>query len=103
MPANESLIQSHGSPQIIPLLDGRKCELRNGCLVDAATREVLTGSLETTAFVLDHGKLTDTQRRWWQDWGMTVCDRMSSQASLGQCGSGLRRHNRVAERMEEAA
>lgn len=102
-PASPTYLQSRGTPQTLTLAnDGRVCELRNGCLVMADTREVITGSNDTAAFVLARCVLTAEQRNWWKTWGAAVCDRMSSQSSMGQAGSGLRRSNRIVEKMEAA-
>jgi hypothetical protein len=102
MPATESLTQSIGTPQTYRLLDGRVVELRNGCLVEFLTREVVTGSHQTAGYLLDHAKLTNDERLFWSVWGDILCDRMSSQASMGQCSGGLRRSGRIAEKMEAA-
>jgi hypothetical protein len=103
MPATErTAIREDGSPQTLKLRDGRLCELRNGCLVVASTREVLTGSHQTAGYVLEHAKLTNDERFYWSVWGAILCDRMSSQESHGQIGVGMRYSNRIKERMEAA-
>lgn len=100
MPATPSYCQSQGSPQTVTLRTGKSLALRNGCLVDEKTRETITGSRETAAYVLEHCCLTDDERLWWSTWGSAVCDRMSSQESRGQCGSGLGRKLAFKEQME---
>ena len=103
MPTTPTYCQSVGSPQTVTLKCGTTLTLRNGCLVNERTREVVTGSRDTTAYVLANCRLTDDERLHWQTWGNILCDRMNSQPAAGQCGSGLRRSNRVVEKMENAA
>ena len=62
MPASESAIQSHGTPECYRLTDGRYVEIRNGCVVDPKTRETLAGSEEAGDFILAHGKLQEWER-----------------------------------------
>jgi hypothetical protein len=101
MPARESYVQSIRTPQTYTLRDGRTVEVRNGCLVESKTREVLTGSEQTTAYLLANAKLHPDDRAWLETWGETVCDRMSSQDSMRMASGGLPRSNRIVERMKE--
>lgn len=102
MPGTPTYTQSIGTPQTVTLKSGTVLAIRNGCLVNERTREVLTGSHQTAAHVLANCRLTDDERLHWQTWGHILCGRMSSQEAKGQCGSGLRRSNRVVERMGAA-
>lgn len=101
-PATPAYCHSQGSPQTYTLRDGRTVELRNGCVVDEESRHTLAGSRQATEYLLTFGKLTQEQREHLEEWGVAVCDRMSSQESFGMAGSGLRRSNRVVERMGAA-
>lgn len=99
MPATESMTQSLGSPATFTLRDGCLVELRNGCLVESSTRKVLTGSHQTANYLLEHARLTADERFYWTVWGDILCDRMSSQTSMGTAGGGLRRHGRIVDRL----
>lgn len=72
MPTCESTIQSHGTPRTYTLKGGREVEVRNGCVVDAATRTTLAGSREAAAYLLDRARLTDSERDWLETWGSRV-------------------------------
>ena len=103
MPATErTAIREDGAPQTFTLKDGTVVELRNGCLVEQRSRLVLTGSHQTTGYMLRHGRLTADEHFWWEIWGDITCDSMSSQESFGIAGSGMRRSNRIVNRMEAA-
>lgn len=70
MPATENLCQSIGCPQTYTLAnDGRRVELRNGCVVDTVTRHTLANSREACQYLLTHCRLSDEQRDWLSYWG----------------------------------
>lgn len=71
-PAEPTYTHSYGTPLTYVLHDGRTAEVRNGCLVDAATRETIKGSDEAADYVLRHAKLSPEDRRWIADWGRWV-------------------------------
>lgn len=100
MPSAPSFIQTHGIAETYVLDGWLKVELRNGCLVDCETRKTLFGSKETPAVLLGRAKLTTRERAKWQECGDAICDSMSRQGEFRMAGSGLRRHNRIRERME---
>jgi hypothetical protein len=59
-------------PTTYTLIDGRVCEVRNGCLVDQATRTTVAGSNESAAKLLADGLLTADQRQWIEEWGSSL-------------------------------
>lgn len=63
MPATVSYCQSIGTPWTYRLRgSGQEVEIRNGCVVHAATRRTLTTSDETASWLLKNARLTDEQR-----------------------------------------
>jgi hypothetical protein len=65
MPAIESYLHCAGYAQAYyTLLDGRRVEVRNGCVVDAVSRHTLAGSDEAAEYLLKRARLTAEERHW---------------------------------------
>lgn len=91
MPTTPSTIQSFGTPQTYNLADGRLVEVRNGCVVDAKTRDTIAGSREASDYLLKHAVLTQEQREWIAYWGVRIYGTMSIQPAHGAPGLGMPR------------
>ena len=86
--ACECLVQSRGVPEIFTLAnDGRKCELRRGCLVDSFTREVLTSSDQTTSFLLSNALLSHDEHLRWAEFGPDICASAAAAANFNGWGA----------------
>lgn len=69
MPAAPSTIQSHGTARTYILKGGRPVEIRNGCVIDSATRTTLAGANVAADYLLERARLTDDERDWLDYWG----------------------------------